>query len=60
MSRFFLMIILFVITINTIRYFYYIFTGPIEAYYFVMLAINLVGVGLGVHHLFFQKKKQRN
>ncbi|MEA3320193.1 MAG: hypothetical protein U9Q88_09185 [Bacillota bacterium] len=60
MSRFFLMIILFVISINTIRYFYYIINGPIEAYYFVMLAINLVGVGFGVYHIFFQKKKQRN
>lgn len=49
-----------VIIINTIRYFYYIFTGPIEAYYFVMLAINLAGLGLGIYYLFFQKKRQRN
>ncbi|ART74825.1 hypothetical protein ACQCU1_20750 [Sutcliffiella horikoshii] len=60
MNRFFSIVLLMVIIINTIRYFYYIFTGPIEAYYFVMLAINLAGLGLGIYYLFFQKKKQRN
>ncbi|MGD6777688.1 hypothetical protein [Sutcliffiella horikoshii] len=60
MNRFFSIVLLMVIFINTIRYFYYIFTGPIEAYYFVMLAINLAGLGLGIYYLFFQKKKQRN
>ncbi len=60
MNRFFSIVLLMVIIINTIRYFYYIFTGPIEAYYFVMLAINLAGLGLGIYFLFFQKKKQRN
>lgn len=60
MNRFFSIVLLMVIIMNTIRYFYYIFTGPIEAYYFVMLAINLAGLGLGIYYLFFQKKKQRN
>ncbi|TYS62542.1 hypothetical protein FZC76_20800 [Sutcliffiella horikoshii] len=60
MNRFFSIVILMVIITNTIRYFYYIFTGPLEAYYFVMLAINLAGFGLGIYYLFFQKKKQRN
>ncbi|TYS60737.1 hypothetical protein FZC74_00075 [Sutcliffiella horikoshii] len=60
MNRFFSIVLLMVIIINTIRYLYYIFTGPIEAYYFVMLAINLAGLGLGIYYLFFQKKKQRN
>ncbi|MGD6781990.1 hypothetical protein ACQCT3_20600 [Sutcliffiella horikoshii] len=60
MNRFFSIVLLMVIIINTIRYFYYIFTGPIEAYYFVMLAINLAGLGLGIYYLFFQKKRQRN
>ncbi|MGD6993939.1 hypothetical protein [Sutcliffiella horikoshii] len=60
MNRFFSIVLLMVIIINTIRYFYYIFTGPIEAYYFVMLAINLAGLGLGIYYLFFQKRKQRN
>ncbi len=60
MNRFFSIVLLMVIIINTIRYFYYIFTGPIEAYYFVMLAINLAGLGIGIYYLFFQKKKQRN
>ncbi|WP_226683630.1 hypothetical protein [Sutcliffiella horikoshii] len=60
MNRFFSIVLLMVIIMNTIRYFYYIFTGPIEAYYFVMLAINLAGLCLGIYYLFFQKKKQRN
>ncbi|WP_404447326.1 hypothetical protein LG307_01740 [Sutcliffiella horikoshii] len=60
MNRFFSIVLLMVIIINTIRYFYYIFTGPIEAYYFVMLAINLAGLGIGIYYLFFQKKRQRN
>ncbi|KMJ56684.1 hypothetical protein AB685_20680 [Bacillus sp. LL01] len=59
MNRFFSIIILIVIIINTIRYISYIFTGPVEAYYFVMLAINLAGLGLGVYYLFFQKKQKR-
>ncbi|NMH74970.1 hypothetical protein HF078_17985 [Bacillus sp. RO2] len=60
MNKTFSVILLLVIVMNTIRYFYYIFTGPIEAYYFVMLAINLAGLGLGIYYIFFQKKKQRN
>lgn len=60
MNRFFSIVLLMVIIINTIRYVYYIFTGPIEAYYFVMLAINLAGLGIGIYYLFFQKKRQRN
>ena len=54
MNKTFSVILLLVIVMNTIRYFYYIFTGPIEAYYFVMLAINLAGLGLGIYYLFFQ------
>ncbi|KPB03456.1 hypothetical protein [Bacillus sp. CHD6a] len=60
MNKTFSVILLLVITLNTIRYASYIFTGPIEAYYFVMLAINLIGLGFGIYYLFFQKKKQRN
>ncbi|WP_223703373.1 hypothetical protein [Sutcliffiella deserti] len=60
MSRFFSTVILVVIIINTIRYTSYIFTGPIEPYYFVMLAINLIGLCFGVYYLFFQKKRQKN
>ncbi|NLP49863.1 hypothetical protein [Bacillus sp. RO1] len=60
MNKTFSVILLLVIVMNTFRYLSYIFTGPIEAYYFVMLAINLAGLGLGVYYLFFQKKRQRN
>ncbi|MCM3620320.1 hypothetical protein M3936_22450 [Sutcliffiella horikoshii] len=60
MSRVFLFIILIIIIFNSFRYLYYIATGPIEAYYFVMLAINLAGMGFGIYHLFFQKKSQKN
>lgn len=59
MNKTFSVILLLLFTINTIRYFYYIFSGPIEAYYFVMLAINFAGMGLGIYTLFFQKKQKR-
>ncbi len=59
MNKTFSVILLLVIIINTIRYLYYIFTGPVEAYFFVMLAINLAGMGLGIYYLFFQKKQKR-
>ncbi|QFT87376.1 hypothetical protein FIU87_01815 [Bacillus sp. THAF10] len=57
MNRPFAIILLVVIIINTIRYISYLITGPIQAYYFVMLSINLAGLGLGIYYLFFQKRK---
>ncbi|CAG9623529.1 hypothetical protein [Sutcliffiella rhizosphaerae] len=58
MNRILAFILLLVITFNTIRYVSYIINGPIAAYYFVMLAINLAGLGLGIYYLFFQKRKR--